>query len=208
MLKAIQTRYAGYFFRSRLEARWAVFFDALGLKWEYEPQGFELSDGTLYLPDFKLLGPHGIHQWVEVKPTECAPIIKQQKFAAEVRDPLATCVVVCGDPMTHFEMQAVSAGDNDSPGLMCPRCGSLWDQKWQVLHMRHEVDYACQPCDETSPSGSGDPIVKGALAPMTTHKGYVVVETNAHDHMRADIKAAALKARSARFEHGESGSTL
>jgi hypothetical protein len=52
MIKAIKTEYNGYRFRSRLEARWAVFFDALGVKWEYEPEGYSLSDGTLYLPDF------------------------------------------------------------------------------------------------------------------------------------------------------------
>lgn len=53
-IKAIETRYRGYRFRSRLEARWAVFFDALGISWEYEPEGFELSDGSWYLPDFRL----------------------------------------------------------------------------------------------------------------------------------------------------------
>jgi hypothetical protein len=50
-LRAIETRYKGYRFRSRLEARWAVFFDALGLRWQYEPEGFELASGR-YLPDF------------------------------------------------------------------------------------------------------------------------------------------------------------
>lgn len=50
----IETVYKGYRFRSRLEARWAVFFDVMGIKWEYEPEGFELSDGSLYLPDFYL----------------------------------------------------------------------------------------------------------------------------------------------------------
>jgi hypothetical protein len=30
------TEYCGYRFRSRLEARWEVFLDALGLEWEYE----------------------------------------------------------------------------------------------------------------------------------------------------------------------------
>ncbi len=30
-IKAIETRYKGYRFRSRLEARWAVFFDALSV---------------------------------------------------------------------------------------------------------------------------------------------------------------------------------
>ncbi|WP_369064760.1 PDDEXK family nuclease [Burkholderia gladioli] len=53
-IRAVQTRYAGYRFRSRLEARWAVFFDALGIRWEYEPEGFELGFGERYLPDFFL----------------------------------------------------------------------------------------------------------------------------------------------------------
>lgn len=53
-IKPIETEYNGYRFRSRLEARWAVFFDVLGVRYEYEPEGFQLSDGTLYLPDFYL----------------------------------------------------------------------------------------------------------------------------------------------------------
>lgn len=53
-LKAIPTRYNGYHFRSRLEARWAVFFDALGVEYHYEAEGYELPDGTRYLPDFYL----------------------------------------------------------------------------------------------------------------------------------------------------------
>ena len=70
--RAIETRYKGYRFRSRLEARWAVFFDALGLKWEYEPEGFELEGGARYLPDFRVeypgRGPSEIHhEWFECK---------------------------------------------------------------------------------------------------------------------------------------------
>lgn len=53
--KVIQTEYNGYRFRSRLEARWAVAFDAMGIAYEYEPEGYELNDGAKYLPDFKLL---------------------------------------------------------------------------------------------------------------------------------------------------------
>lgn len=51
MIKAINTQYKGYNFRSRTEARWAVFFDALNFKWEYEREGFQLPSGN-YLPDF------------------------------------------------------------------------------------------------------------------------------------------------------------
>jgi hypothetical protein len=63
-IKAIQTKYKGYMFRSRLEAKWAVFFDAIGWKWEYEKEGFEMSNGTKYLPDFYL--PE-LKLWVEIK---------------------------------------------------------------------------------------------------------------------------------------------
>lgn len=53
-MKAIETIYNGYRFRSRLEARWAVFFDALGVEYEYEPEGFDLGGGLYYLPDFRV----------------------------------------------------------------------------------------------------------------------------------------------------------
>jgi hypothetical protein len=63
-IKAIETIYNGYRFRSRLEARWAVFFDRLDLPYEYEPQGYDLG-GLRYLPDFRLrLDPEC---WIEVK---------------------------------------------------------------------------------------------------------------------------------------------
>lgn len=64
-LRPIQTVYRGYHFRSRLEARWAVFFDHLKIRWEYEPEGFELGNGLRYLPDFWL---PDLQLWVEVKP--------------------------------------------------------------------------------------------------------------------------------------------
>jgi hypothetical protein len=53
MIKPIETIYNGYRFRSRLEARWAVFFDTLGVKYEYEKEGYDLN-GKKYLPDFWL----------------------------------------------------------------------------------------------------------------------------------------------------------
>ena len=53
--KAVQTEYKGYLFRSRLEARWAVFFDTLGIQWEYEPEGIVLSDGIICLTFISLI---------------------------------------------------------------------------------------------------------------------------------------------------------
>lgn len=70
-MKAIETRYAGCRFRSRLEARWAVFFDAAGIEWQYEPQGFRFA-GRSYLPDFRITDSAGVSLWVEVKGEERA----------------------------------------------------------------------------------------------------------------------------------------
>jgi hypothetical protein len=51
-IRPIETFYKGYRFRSRLEARWAVFLDAVGASWEYEPEGYQMPGNQRYLPDF------------------------------------------------------------------------------------------------------------------------------------------------------------
>lgn len=51
-IRAIETAYKGYKFKSRLEYRWAVFFDTIGVSWFYEYEGFDLGNGLWYLPDF------------------------------------------------------------------------------------------------------------------------------------------------------------
>ncbi len=86
MIKAIETEYKGYRFRSRLEARWAVFFDTAGIEWQYETEGYNLKetyegwscpdvdiedigkpDSFCYLPDFYL---PALKTWVEIKPKD------------------------------------------------------------------------------------------------------------------------------------------
>lgn len=61
------TYYAGQWFRSRLEARWAHFFTNTGLEWKYEPWVYETSHGN-YLPDFILTLGNGDRILFEVKP--------------------------------------------------------------------------------------------------------------------------------------------
>ena len=53
-IRALPTWYGGICFRSKLEASWAKYLDSIGVKWIYEPQGYELSSGAWYLPDFYL----------------------------------------------------------------------------------------------------------------------------------------------------------
>jgi hypothetical protein len=66
-VRPIETFYNGYRFRSRLEARWAVFFDNAFIEYQYEPEGYVLDDGSCYLPDFYL---PLFHMFVEIKPLD------------------------------------------------------------------------------------------------------------------------------------------
>lgn len=84
-IRPIQTRYAGHLFRSRLEARWAVFFDTLNVRWRYEPQGFVLTNtGETYLPDFWLPKQR---IWFEVKGEDDPRGVDRWKHFSEVVDP-------------------------------------------------------------------------------------------------------------------------
>lgn len=62
MLAAIPTTYKGIRFRSRLEARWAAYFDLIGWHWDYEPIDL---DG--YIPDF-IHRSAGYLYLIEIKP--------------------------------------------------------------------------------------------------------------------------------------------
>lgn len=76
-MKPIETFYKGCKFRSRLEARWAVFFDSLKIIWEYEKEGFVMTTGETYLPDFWL--PQ-LDCFFEVKGAEPTDIERKKAF--------------------------------------------------------------------------------------------------------------------------------
>ena len=62
-IAAKPTRYKGVNFRSRLEARWAAFFDVREWRWEYEP-AVEFFN---WIPDFVISFPE-CPLFVEIKP--------------------------------------------------------------------------------------------------------------------------------------------
>jgi len=113
--KAIDTVYNGYKFRSRLEARWAVFFDALDIKYDYEPEGFELSDGIRYLPDFWL--PE-FDLWVEIKPEGEPKDIEKQKAVLLADGTGFPVYIVAGQPKAEKYGISVFCGYNVE-SLMC-----------------------------------------------------------------------------------------
>lgn len=75
---AIPTNYNGTRFRSRLEAKWAAFFDQCNWRWEYEPNDY---DG--YIPDFCLY--FRVPVLVEVKPLQWDESESDEEILQSVR---------------------------------------------------------------------------------------------------------------------------
>lgn len=128
-VKPIPTVYKGISFKSRLEARWAVFFDALAIKWFYEYEGYQLPSGW-YVPDFWL--PE-FRMWVEIKPNE--PTSQEVKLvidlAAHTDNPVA---IHFGDILEPDEWcrNSDSAHIYWAEGMdighlwcVCPKCGAI-----------------------------------------------------------------------------------
>lgn len=227
-LKAIETQYKGYRFRSRLEARWAVFFDAIQAPYAYEPEGFDL-DGEWYLPDFKLLhGPMACpctaevrdafgwsdeddYRWVEIKPdggTVRPGTVKALAALAEAgRKP---AYLLRGDPYTGAYSAAMTfSGRGWQKGLIwseCPVCGTVDLQKDAgVSGCSNEDDGTCAPmfyCAHCDVHCGRKREIEGAY----WHKGFwVVTQPDWHPWSGPRLTRAFMAARGARFEHGESG---
>ena len=96
-IKAIQTEYNDYKFRSRLEARWAVFFDKIGISYQYEIEGYEVATGVWYLPDFRIDSG-----WVEVKPKSGIDNESTEKMGLLVAGLQEPGIIVYGDPLDHY----------------------------------------------------------------------------------------------------------
>jgi hypothetical protein len=78
-MKAIETWFGGVLHRSRLEARWAVVFDRLGIITEYEPEGFTHGE-ECYLPDFRLVETG---DFVSIKPDRRS--VNPEEWMKEIR---------------------------------------------------------------------------------------------------------------------------
>jgi hypothetical protein len=215
-IQAIETHYAGCRFRSRLEAKWAVFFDHLGIEWEYEPQGYICSarltretrddEPINYLPDFWLPG-RGV--FAEVKGSlsveECVRLLNvAASLSSQDGDGCGTGpgVVVLGpvpSPKAHR-----------LPPLLHMHKGYLQAAPWNPLESRSgcwhpdskylALDYGYEELFLESDIAPAAPWQLGAaLTADFLLRGFPVAGKPRR------ITNAYTKARSARFEHGERG---
>ncbi len=211
-IQAIETRYHGYRFRSRLEARWACFFDALGVRYDYEREGYNLGKAGLYLPDF-WLPDH--KYWVEIKPEEPTETEKL-KMAALVRlthvrtgfifyesPRLPSSTDYPAAPASH----SFSEDSGDWPYLWCecPSCGKVgieFDGRSDRLPCKE-----CYNCARVRLAEGGES--SGCAKHGHVHSGGCLRTggnlDKGYNYSSPRLMAAYERAMSARFEHGEAG---
>jgi hypothetical protein len=139
-IPAIPTLYSGVLFRSRTEARWARFWDALDIRWEYEPQGF-VAAGIPYLPDFAVFPALGL-LWVEIKPTWQADpdgVRKWRGFATRrpQRD-RSRAALFAGPPSLEGDYLVIGGDDDQDDPLK-----GTWEddtQQWRPCDSGHHYD--------------------------------------------------------------------
>ena len=145
----IPTVVNGIKFRSRLEARWSIFFSSLNLNWYYEYQGFKIND-VWYLPDFLIITPSNEQHWIEIKPFNETYNLKYDLFKKSIQTHRLhkRCSLLSGDPLDYLLYK-------HEPYMPCPRCGGWLEH--QDFHYSgwggdgHGV--LCNYCDEETPSG-------------------------------------------------------
>lgn len=197
-LEPIQTYYNGIKFRSRTEARWAVFFDALGVPYIYEKEGYDLGQlisaallerqgspeeailielASLnlgwYLPDFWLPNQE---LWVEIKggrPTELDwDKVRALKFLSGYR-----CHLFFGGIPNYVRYKP----DLSDGEIICNEYHDAW--------------CICPTCGTVSITFEG----RCSRLPCGCFKGKDHIRTCNHPVIIRACKAA----RSARFEYGE-----
>jgi hypothetical protein len=201
MINPIETHYAGCRFRSRLEARYAVFFDTLGIRWEYEREGYQVSDRLslldhdkdwCYLPDF-WLPDHELH--VEVKGQfDSDGLRKFLSAAALLSAPYDGCATGCRDGNDTLLLGPIPRVDRPFayPIRLHMHKGDLQDHPWDGSRKRLWCagygSCIANDCGNIRIDASDQTLLNGRSAPPDPA-----------------FRHAYTAARSARFEHGEKG---
>ena len=163
----LPTVWRGWHFRSRLEGRWAIALSAIGIEFQYEPEGFSV-DGEPYLPDFYL--PQ-VRMFAEVKPI-CFNE-REKRLILKLSDATNCAVLMLVGPpdfKTYNAIHPVRLKDGETERF---ETDYLLDIDW---HGRKHFDdgrlFGCTgwECNVTAPEGSFSPEYRAAVFASRTHR--------------------------------------
>lgn len=189
-IKALDTEYAGYLFRSRIEARWAVYFDKMRVSWEYEPTGLDLGSLGWYLPDFYL---PAYDAYIEIKPNKSALKEVTEKLVAIEESSANSAWGLFGDPLDHYWLMLTYRYKKHSEGdkkFTIPGWYPEWAE-YSAISFHRADDGSIKPAPTFSLSGF-----------LGNHQWRnSVAQRNAIENHKEKTEA-----RQARFEHGKTPS--
>lgn len=185
IIKAIETKYNGYKFRSRLEARWAVFFDNYGIAYEYELEGYELGNGKRYLPDFFL---PALDLFVEVKPNQSFSLDELMKIDVFAMAGDKNVLLIMGTP-TNEEMVLINrCSVNRLEEYISENEYGFSENEIVAEYLSNALDFS---------------LVEFNQNPISRDLALVYKRRSPNDEV--EFKNSLLKAKQAQFEHGKSG---
>lgn len=208
-IQAIDTLYRNCYFRSRLEARYAVFFDILKIAWRYEPEAYRVGPDRLpYLPDFYL---PNLGTWVEVKGTEEDFTTKADVYSAAV-DPESGLPGIADSVLTTRGFLILGPIRDIKPDSRRPfhtliQHGRFWDntakryvagawRAWAAFAEDSRIVLNAIDCEGSTPAG---------LPPAKELAYTATVRVPGLPFGPNKVAAAYAIARAARFDQGKKG---
>lgn len=158
--RGIATTYRGTRFRSRLEARWAVFFDLVEWSWVYEP-----IDAGGWIPDFLVSGPFPF--LVEVGPCITTPEYVAKGAKARTAYPTTRTLHGTGDDGIWIDRpDRWTLITGVTPVYEEPAWRATAGGFWAINGLGEDDDPAFwYRCDECGVLGLGSPDYGGYLRP-------------------------------------------
>ncbi len=179
-ITAIETYFDGNRFRSRVEARTAAYFKTLGIRYEYEKEGYKLH-GHCYLPDF-WLPDLGI--FYEVKGQSPEPEEESNMTFLSELHPVVCQVGIPGEYMLTVKWWDDHTEDDGR--------GFIWGGFWTNHPETYHPVIGIPKDNEDSPREY-----------IEKHKAFVGVVPDHKNMLMPNIGLAYRVAKQARFEHGE-----